>query len=74
MTDEQFTALVARLDEMQADINGGIEVLHRRIGELSDEFRRRITTTETTMINEIRALGERFDRMNDRISRLETRP
>lgn len=80
MDEEQFAVVLDRLDGLQADmalqfatVNGGIEVLHRRIGEVSDEFRKRISTAETTMINEIRALGERVERMNERVGRLETK-
>jgi hypothetical protein len=80
VSDEQFDAIIARLDGLQTDmtlqfatVNAGIDTLHRRIGEVSDQFRQRIGTAETTTINEIRALGERVERMNERVGRLETR-
>jgi len=58
--------LETRIDKVHADLN-------RDLRDTRDELRQRITTAEVTFINEVRSLGARLDRFDERITRLETR-
>lgn len=56
--------------EFKASVSADLEAMNKRITDLSDEVRRRISTAEVAIVNEIRSLSERFDH---RIERVETR-
>ena len=55
--------------EFRASVSADLDAQHRRLDEFGSEMRSRITTTETTIVNELRALSERIDRRLDRIER-----
>lgn len=67
MSDEELRTLIR---DFKASVSSDLADQHRRMDEFSDEIRTRITTAETAIINEIRALSNRFDL---RLGRMETR-
>lgn len=67
MTDDDLRQVIR---DFRASVSSDLGDQHRRLDEFGDELRRRITTAETTVVNEIRALSDRLDR---RLARIESR-
>ena len=67
VTDDDIRRIVR---EFRASVSVDLDAQHRRLDEFGDEMRRRITTAETTIVNELRSLGERLD---TRLGRIESR-
>lgn len=74
MTDDDIRQMVR---EFRASVATDVDAQNRRLTEFGNEMRARHTTTETTLLNELRALGERLDgrlgRMESRLADLEAR-
>ncbi len=56
--------------DFKASVSADLADQHRRLDEFSDEFRTRLGTAETAIVNEIRSLAGRFDL---RLGRIESR-
>lgn len=67
MSDPDLRTMVR---EFRSSVSADLEAQHRRLDELADEMRHRITTAETTIVNELRSLTDRLDL---RLGRIENR-
>ena len=70
MADEDLKTTVR---DFRASVSAELTAVHRRIDEFTDEFRSRLSTMETAILNEIRSAGGRTDRMERRLGRVEAR-
>jgi hypothetical protein len=67
VTDDDLRQVIR---DFRTSVSTDLTDQHRRLDEMGNEFRQRITTAEMTVINEIRSLADRLDR---RLGRIETR-
>lgn len=67
MPDDDLTQM---FQDFRTSVSADLANQHRRLDEFSDEFRTRIRTAETAIVNEIRSLAGRFDL---RLGRIESR-
>lgn len=70
MADEDVKTIVR---EFRTSVSADLNALHRNIEELKDETRQRFTTMETAILNEIRDLGGRLERVASRVGDVEGR-
>ena len=70
MADDDVKTMVRAF---RSSVSGDLNALHRNIEELKDEMRQRLATVETAILNEIRDLGGRLERVADRVGDVEGR-
>ena len=70
MADDDVKTMVR---EFRTSVSGDLAALHRNIEDLKDEMRQRLATVETAILNEIRDLGGRLERVAGRVDDVEGR-
>jgi hypothetical protein len=70
MADEDLKTM---LREFRASVSDDLATVHRSLEEFKDETRQRFATMETAILNEIRDLGGRLERVASRVGDVERR-